>query len=190
MAKKFNLKKITEFLTKEKNIKYVVIVGLLAIGFIFFSEFNGAKGKDTTKTKQPQTTSDEYVEYIEQKVHKIVSSIKDVGDVDIMVTLESGKESVYAQEEKKNYDKTEQDSQSSGTKKQEKETSESSAIIVDQGSGNGKQALIEKELEPKIQGVVVVCQGGDDPEVRARVSEAITTALKISSARVCITVKQ
>ncbi len=44
-----------------------------------------------------------------------------------------------------------------------------------------------KEIEPKIRGVVVACGGGDDPVVVNRVSEIITKALNISSAKVCVT---
>ena len=42
-------------------------------------------------------------------------------------------------------------------------------------------------IEPKVRGVVVVCDGGDDPVVRSRVLEAVTKALSISSDKVCIT---
>ncbi len=44
-----------------------------------------------------------------------------------------------------------------------------------------------KEIEPVIRGVLVVCEGGDDPVVIERVTEAVTKALDISTAKVCIT---
>ena len=43
-----------------------------------------------------------------------------------------------------------------------------------------------KEIEPRIRGVLVLCEGGDNPVAVARVSEAVTKALDISSAKVCI----
>ncbi|MBQ9247550.1 MAG: hypothetical protein IJ171_03075 [Ruminococcus sp.] len=42
-------------------------------------------------------------------------------------------------------------------------------------------------IEPKVRGVVVVCDGGDDPVTASRVLEAVTKALNISSDKVCIT---
>ena len=42
-------------------------------------------------------------------------------------------------------------------------------------------------IEPKVRGVVVVCEGGDDPVTVSRVLEAVTKALDISSDKVCIT---
>lgn len=44
-----------------------------------------------------------------------------------------------------------------------------------------------KEIEPKIRGVVVACDGGDDPVTVETVSEILTKALNISSAKVCVT---
>lgn len=44
-----------------------------------------------------------------------------------------------------------------------------------------------KEIEPKIRGVVVACEGGDDPVTIDRVSEIVTKALNISAAKVCVT---
>lgn len=42
-------------------------------------------------------------------------------------------------------------------------------------------------IEPKVRGVVIVCDGGDDPIVRSRVMDAVTKALNISSDKVCVT---
>lgn len=44
-----------------------------------------------------------------------------------------------------------------------------------------------KEVEPHIRGVLVVCEGGGEPVVVERVTEAVTKALDISTAKVCIT---
>lgn len=44
-----------------------------------------------------------------------------------------------------------------------------------------------KEIEPVIRGVVIACQGGDDPVVIERVFSAVTKALNVSSAKVCVT---
>ena len=44
-----------------------------------------------------------------------------------------------------------------------------------------------KEIEPLIRGVLVVCEGGDEPVVVSRITEAVTKALDISTAKVCIT---
>ena len=44
-----------------------------------------------------------------------------------------------------------------------------------------------KEIQPTVRGVVVVCDGAENPKVQERVLSAVTKALNISSAKVCIT---
>lgn len=44
-----------------------------------------------------------------------------------------------------------------------------------------------KEIEPTVRGVVVVCQGGENPVVVSRVIAAVTKSLNISSSKVCVT---
>ena len=52
---------------------------------------------------------------------------------------------------------------------------------------NGRQGLLVTELQPTVKGVVIVCEGGDQPLVQQRVTDAVTIALNISSKRVCVT---
>ncbi len=44
-----------------------------------------------------------------------------------------------------------------------------------------------KSITPVVRGVVVVCDGGDDPVVVNRVMSAVTKSLDISSNKVCVT---
>ena len=44
-----------------------------------------------------------------------------------------------------------------------------------------------KSIEPTVRGVVIVCEGGEDPVVVDRVLSAVTRSLSISSDKVCIT---
>ncbi len=51
---------------------------------------------------------------------------------------------------------------------------------------NNSDTKVES-ITPTVRGVVVVCEGGDDPVVISRVLSAITSSLDISSDKVCIT---
>ena len=61
---------------------------------------------------------------------------------------------------------------------------EQTYVLVD-GAG-GKVPLVTAQLEPEVKGVVVVCQGGDDPLVVRRVVETVRVALNISSSRISV----
>ncbi|MBQ1210311.1 MAG: hypothetical protein IIX68_00725 [Clostridia bacterium] len=49
------------------------------------------------------------------------------------------------------------------------------------------QDTLVAERYPAVRGVVIVCDGGDRPEVCERVIEVVTTALNVSKRRVCVT---
>ena len=53
-------------------------------------------------------------------------------------------------------------------------------------AGSDKTALIEKTMEPVVQGVVVVCQGADDIKVTSDITNAVSVALNVTSNRICV----
>ena len=58
--------------------------------------------------------------------------------------------------------------------------------IVMVASGGDKNALIEKTIEPVVQGVVVVCTGADDIKVTSDITNAVSVAMNITTNRICV----
>ena len=101
-----------------------------------------------------------------------------------MVTLENGIEYVYANSQKKSNDNTQDFDEGANKKSTDKNTLEQDVTVID--GKDGKQALVVTELEPTVKGVVVVCEGGGDIKVVENLTNAVTTALNISSTRVSV----
>lgn len=175
--------KLTLLLRGDGKTKLIVLAGVLGIALILISEFTPKQVQKTDATN-PVGTNEEYITRLEDKIYQLVTSIEGVGQAKVLVTLESGVEYVYASAEKKNTDVTQDYSDEEVKKLHEKGNSESSYILVD--GGNGKEALIKTQIEPTVKGVVVVCEGADNYVVEERVLNAVTTALDLSSAQVCI----
>ena len=91
-----------------------------------------------------------------------------------MVTVDSGEESVYSSD-------TETDNQSG--ENSASSSQKNTFVIVDD---DGQKPLLEKEIEPKIRGVIVVCEGADDVYVRQAVIDSLRAALGISSANISV----
>lgn len=163
--------------------KVVMIAGFLVMGGIFLSSLLPKKDTDTTKPEEqsPSLTLEQYAAEMESRVSALLSKIDGVGKAEVMVTLESGAEYVYQSEER----------QSNGTKIQsegneQKSSEKQESIVMIEGDNGKKQALVRTELPPKIQGIVVVCEGGDDVGVQTQVVKALTAAFPITSVRVSI----
>lgn len=174
-------------LVKGKNsTRLILILGILGMALILLSSFlpkqSSAKAAESGTTTK--LSADEYTEKLEQKVTSLAESICGAGKVKVMITLENGVEYVYANSEKKTTDNT-QDYESGAPKKStDKGSLEQDVIVID--GQDGKQALVVTQREPTVKGVVVVCEGGGNINVKQSLTDAITTALNLKSNRVTV----
>lgn len=168
----------------DNKVKLIVCIGVLGMVLILISSFTG-KSKPVSEP-EPTGTAEDYIVSMEKKLLNLVTSIEGVGRANVMVTMESGTQYVYAKEEKKNLDTTKDYSGEEEMTVVQKDNLEQRYILVD-GGGGRKQALLETQLEPVVKGVVVVCEGAENPLVEQRIMNAVTTALAIPSNRVCVT---
>lgn len=166
----------------DKKRKLILIAGIILIGIIFLSGFwNDKKDSHAAQSTAQGITEEEYVQQLEKKVKELLRGIDGVGNLDVMLTLESGSEYVYQSETKRSTDRTD----TSGETTQERLDDEHTIVMVE-GDNGKKQALIRTELTPKIQGIVVVCDGADQVSVQTQIIDVLTTAFGISSARVSV----
>lgn len=181
---------MTEFFSKvlnnQKYKKLIIVSGLIGIALIFFSNFIPGEKKEVISKENESLTVDEYRTQIENNLKEIVSSIEGAGNTKVLVTVENSAETVYATEQKKNKESTEDKSNGEITKKKESDGSEVHYITVKDSDGTEK-ALSVTQVQPTIKGVVIVCDGGSDPCVQQRIIDAVTTALNVTSKRVCVT---
>ena len=177
-------KKTFAIFASDKKIKWVVLIGFIGILLILFSEFFPQKTKIPQDAVSVSSDNETFCKQTEEKLYQLVSSIQGVGEAQVWVTLESGVEYVYLQEEVRNTDTT-KDYDEEGVKTlREKDNSEQKYILVNK---NGEeQPLIQKQLEPTVQGVVIVCEGAGSAQVNEQVVNAVTCALGISSNRVYV----
>lgn len=153
---------------KNKKV-YIAVVGAVigAVLLLFGGRVGGLGSGDTGTSKTAdevvQTKAmDTYRSDLEKRMEKICAQVRGVGNVRVVVSLSGGFEYVYATNAK----------WSAGT-------SSTEYIVVDDGSDEKLVLLYEKA--PEIMGVGVVCEGGDDPAVRAEVVQLLSAAFRVGS---------
>ena len=147
--------------------------GLLAL---LISAIQPDKGQAQETNTTTLFSSESYAQSIEKRLTALLSVMEGVGNVRVMVTVESGSENYYLSD--KNSGQASDDGGRSSADLQEDH------VIV--RSGNEERGILVKVAEPEIRGVAVVCSGGSDPAVQARVVDAVTALLDLSSARVSV----
>ncbi len=175
---------LPEKLKKDKRLLLIIIIGTAAIILLLMSELTGKEPKKDdveTTTAAKQTDVGEYADGLEARLTELVSSIDGAGETRIMITLENSAEQVYAE----NFNSENEASNSGGSETSVRSNSQGEYIILD--TGDGENGLILKIIQPEVRGVAVVCEGAGSAEVRKNVTEAVSSVLGISSARVSVT---
>ena len=156
-----------KFLKRDKKITAIICLGLAGIFLLTMSELVPQKSTKTEKKETVSDISDSYEADLEKRLTSIVSSINGAGRTQVMVTLASGDENVYAVKEKS----------SDGSRERE-------YIVIDDGSS--ESGLLLKVVEPEIRGVAIVCEGADSANVRQEIVSTVSAVLGISSNRISI----
>ncbi len=168
-------------LTKNnKNLMIIVILGIVGIVLIAGSELFPSKESKNVSAKTEEITVSQYINTLEEKTKKMLMSVDGAGKCKIMITAESSALKQYATDDYDSYD-----IQSSGNQNKEKNEKQSEIVMVEEQNGRN-QALVTNVLEPQIRGVLVVCEGADNPNVKEDIILSIKTLLGISSNKICV----
>ena len=119
-----------------------------------------AEGESLSETLMTENT--EYAQYLEHELEQMLHQMEDVGDVACMVTLSQSAEQVIEKDmETSNENITESDSQG-GTRTTNQSSKSETTIYHDEEKG---EPYIRKEISPKVEGVLVIADGGDNAVV-------------------------
>lgn len=149
-------------LEKQNRTRLAVVLGGAAMLLLLLSELLPAKPAEIPTASASQASA--YREQLEAQLQDLIGQIDGAGATIVMVTLETGEETVYAT-----------DTQSGQTQSQE------THVLLDDGT-----ALAQTVYYPQVCGVAVVCDGGGDVRVAARITELVRALLDISSTRICV----
>lgn len=169
---------IIDKLKKDKVRNIVVVIGIIGILCIFISNII-PKNDDKNENSNNEVNdinlynTESYEKQIEEQLEEIIASIEGAGRVKVMATLDRTSQIVYATEEKYSTDN-------------DKQSGETSYVIIKKSDGTESVVKVT-EIQPKIKGVIVVCDGGEDAVVQERIVKAVTTVLGISANKVCVT---
>lgn len=157
-----------------RQYKYVLLVILAGVVLLFLPplwEKEGAGEEEETQTPQEISTEDSAAA-LERRLEEALSQIQGVGEADVILTLKSGPQKILAQD--------------SETSISERGTEASvSSVLISRGSGE-EDAIVVQQLSPQYQGALVVCSGGDDPEVRLRLVKAVSALTGLGADKISV----
>lgn len=159
---------LQDLLAKQNRARLAWALGCLAMLLILLSELLPSAGTGASdlqrKTAEESGSCLAYKEQLKQELETLIGQIQGAGKTTVMLTLENGEETVYAM-----------DTLSGQTQTQE------THVLLNDGT-----ALEETVYLPSVCGVAVVCEGGGDVRVAARITELISALLDVPSNRICV----
>lgn len=157
------------------GMKKILLLFVLGICFLVFSFPSSEKQdqKQTTEKEKESSSTDEFVKKQEARLVKALSKVEGVGKVKVMITVKSSKEAVV--------NKDSPYEESTGEKEKTVKEGEETVLVEEDGK---KVPYVIKEVEPEVEGVVVVAQGGGNDIVNQNIVDAVSILFHISSYKV------
>lgn len=168
--------KISQLIERVKNDRKLAIILLTALAGIILiviscvldSKENPEEGNVQETTGFSESV---YTAQLEDRLKEMISLINGAGRTKVIVTLECDYETVYARD--------------GSLSKDDNSTDEDSEyIIID--SEETQSGLLLKTVTPKVRGVAVVCEGGDNPYVTNAVTQMLSAVLNIGVNRISV----
>ena len=117
---------------------------------------------------------------LQQEMEDILGRIQGVGEVQVLLTVESDGERQLAQDSELSY--------SGSTAAPEDYSRSSQTVLVDDGSAEAP--VVTRTVYPTYRGALVVCQGGDRADVKLAVTEAVAALTGLSADRITVAKSQ
>lgn len=180
---------------KIENLVFLVIVLIITIVIINYI-WNGDKSSDKTLTnsagKQLATTQDSQNQNnsqiitsssnLEARLESILSDINGVGDVKVFINYSESSETVAMYNEDSKTSVTEETDTSGGVRKVE--STETQKEIVYQEDDGNKTPIVQKMVEPKIEGAIITAKGASDINIKTNIIQAVEAATGLATHKI------
>lgn len=147
---------------EKQRVNLLVCMGLA--GLLLLAVSSWLPADSSTQSAAPAAMTDSTADYaaeLETRLTALISRVEGAGKTAVMVTLESGSESIYATD------------------------SDGSSTHVLLGSG-GADGLVETVETPRVLGVAVVCEGGGSAAVQSRVTALVQALTGIGTNHITV----
>ena len=165
---------------KIKKDKWLIIllVGLLLVVIAMpVSDIKSDQTQDEQQVQKAENASeDTYTDALETRLENALVKVEGVGNVKVMITLASSSEKVVEKDREMTSEVQEGESG-------EKNTSSSETAVYANGNGE-EMPYVKQELSPRIEGVLVIADGGDNAIVIENITEAVQALFGVDTHKI------
>lgn len=140
-------------------------------GILISSQQQDAGEQNTVETQTRAVTAgsmEEYTTYLEQRLKNVLEAVRGLGEVEVMITLESSEEKIVEKDMAAERSGTEEQDSAGGSRSVN--SSNTGYQTVYQGDGQGAPFVV-KTLSPKVEGVLVVAEGAGKGNMTSEITQ-------------------
>ncbi|MCI8597822.1 MAG: stage III sporulation protein AG [Lachnospiraceae bacterium] len=135
--------------------------------------------------KEGAVSTSSYEEQQEARLEEILRKVEGVGEVEVMITLQASSEKVVEKDQPSTSQDVEEQDSGGGTRSTQDRSWSESTVYWEQENGSRTPYVI-KELKPRVEGVIVIAQGGGDPEIKQNIMEAVQALFPVEAHKIKI----
>ena len=154
--------KIKGPMEKYRLVWLVILAGLILL-MLPMGEEEEPVQETTTATTQFDLAA------LENRLEEALSKIDGAGEVTVVLTIQNGPRQVLAQD----------------VDRRTGEGENTETVSLSRGS-SAQETVAVQELYPSYQGALLICEGGDDPDVRLKLTEATSALTGLGADKISI----
>ena len=187
-----------------KPIQLLVIFGGVGAALMIISSFhtgtasialptdNGPNKTDeptfANKSKSGNIAISDNERAIEDQLKDILEEVVGVGQVTVMVNLDSSEEMVVEKDSNTHSQTTKEVDKEKATRDTVESSKEEKVVILK--NDQGEQPIVLKRIKPQVRGVLIVAKGAENMRVKAAILEAVERALHVEPHKISILPKK
>lgn len=113
-------------------------------------------------------STEEYTAYLEGKLKKMLESVRGLGEVEVMITLESSEERIVEKDMTAERSQTEEQDSAGGTRTVSSSNTDYQTVYQENDQGS---PFVVKTLTPKVEGVLVVAEGAGKGNMTSEITQ-------------------
>ena len=172
-----------------RQIGYIRLILLLICGFFLIAVSLPEKKEDSEASRIDGTSqninydtdeNDLYIEKMEERLAGILQMMEGAGRVEVMITLASSSETVI-NKDRVYEDDSEKENGASGKENVKMVRKEETVFTEKEGN---QSPYIIKTVVPSVEGIIVVMDGGNNPQVAGAVTEAVQALFHVEAHKI------
>jgi len=120
---------------------------------------------------------------LEEELEEFLSLVAGAGRVRVMISALGDRETIFAVDSTENRSHIIEEDAQGGTRDQRQYSTQEQTVIITDRNGID-QPLVLREISPRVEGIVIIAEGGDDPFVRDALTRAAMAVLGVEAHRV------